>query len=55
MVEHLDMEVVNSYSQAAFFEHSEMASNLQKAGISMIEKLGGMADARYEMVVMAKK
>ncbi len=55
MMEDLDMEVLRSYSQGAFFEHSEMASKIQKIGISMIEKIGSIADARYEMVVMAKK
>ncbi len=55
IIKDLDMQVHKMYSQNAFFEHSEMASRIQKVGISMIEKVSGIADARYEMVIMARK
>ncbi len=55
IIKQLDMTVENSYSQAAFFEHSEMASGIQKLGISMIEGFSKPFDAQYEMVVIAKK
>lgn len=51
----LDLTPIKDYSQEAFFEHSEMASKVQKVGITMIEKVGGIFDARYEMVVMMQK
>ena len=55
IIEQLGMKVQNDYSQAAFFEHSEMASGIQKLGISMIEGFSKPFDAQYEMVVIAKK
>ena len=55
IIEQLDMKVQNSYSQAAFFEHSDMASGIQKLGISMIEGMSKAFDAQYEMVVIVKK
>lgn len=55
IIEQLGMTVENSYSQAAFFEHSEMASGVQKFGISMIEGMSKPFDAQYEMVVIVKK
>ncbi|WP_447603657.1 class I SAM-dependent methyltransferase [Nitrospira sp. Nam80] len=50
----LDMRVINSYSQEAFFEHSDLATPLQKLGITLIEKAAGLIDRRYEMVVFAR-
>lgn len=50
----LGMRVVKSYSQEAFFEHSELASLLQKFGITLIEKAAGLVDRRYEMVLFAR-
>jgi hypothetical protein len=47
------MRVLKAYSQEAFFEHSHLASSLQKSGIHLIEKLGGFMDRQYEMVVFA--
>ena len=47
-------EVVALYSQEAFFEHSPLASRLQKTGIGAIEALASIADRQYEMVVIAR-
>ena len=53
MLKSLDLQILEHYSQDAFFEHSEMASKVQKLGVSAIEKFGGISDSKYEMVVMA--
>lgn len=50
-----DMKVVESYSQAAFATHSELASRAQKAAISMVERAAAIRDKRYERVIFAQK
>ena len=50
----LDLRVLKCYSQEAFFEHSNLASPLQKLAIALIEKAGGLVDRRYEMVLFAR-
>jgi SAM-dependent methyltransferase len=50
----LDLQIVRSYSQEAFFEHSALASPHQKLGITLIETVAGWVDRRYEMVVFAR-
>lgn len=49
-----DMNVVESYSQAAFAAHSELASRAQKIVIGMIERFAGLRDRRYERVIFAR-
>lgn len=49
------MNVVRCYSQAAFFEHSQLPSSVAKWGIWAIEKLSALADRRYEIVCLAQK
>jgi len=46
--------IVKSYSQRAFFQHSPLASNLQKKAISLIEDVAGTFDASYEFVIIAR-
>jgi SAM-dependent methyltransferase len=48
------MNVVESYSQAAFAAHSELASRAQKIVIGMIERVAGLRDRRYERVIFAR-
>ena len=48
------LTVINCYSQEAFFEHSQLASRAQKAGIGIIEKIGRVFDTCYEMVAFAR-
>jgi SAM-dependent methyltransferase len=48
------MKVVESYSQAAFAAHSDLASKGQKIVIGFIEKLAGLRDRRYERVIFAQ-
>lgn len=48
------MSIARSYSQEAFFQHSPLASDLQKRAIGAIEKVSGLFDASYECVVIAK-
>jgi 2-polyprenyl-3-methyl-5-hydroxy-6-metoxy-1,4-benzoquinol methylase len=48
------MKVVESYSQAAFAAHSDLASKGQKIAIGFIEKLAGLRDRRYERVIFAQ-
>ncbi len=55
IVDGLGLQPLADWSQTAFFEHSEMASTIQKAGIALIEGLAGLADRRYEMVVLARR
>lgn len=55
MLEREGLLGVRCYSQVAFFEHSQLPSRLVKWGISAIEKLGAMADRRYEIVCLAQK
>lgn len=47
-------EVVEEYSQEAFFEHSGFASPIQKTAIRYIERVGRMFDRAYEDVVLAR-
>jgi SAM-dependent methyltransferase len=54
LLQRLDMRVFKTYSQEAFFEHSDLAGPVQKAGITLIEKVAGLLDRRYEMVVFAR-
>ncbi len=49
-----DLTVISSYSQEAFFEHSPLASPLQKKAIALIENIGSLFDATYELVMFAK-
>lgn len=46
--------VTHCYSQEAFFEHSQLASRAQKAGIGLIEKLGKVIDSCYEVVAFGR-
>ena len=55
MLEQVGFTVEHHYSQAAFFEHSEMATGVQKWGISTIEWMSKPFDKQYEMVMVAKK
>ena len=55
MLEKQRMRIMQCYSQAAFFEHSQLPSRFVKWGISAIEKLGAIADHRYEIVCLAQK
>jgi 2-polyprenyl-3-methyl-5-hydroxy-6-metoxy-1,4-benzoquinol methylase len=48
-------EVVKVYSQAAYFEHSPLASKIQKGGIHAIETAASLIDQQYEMVFIASK
>jgi 2-polyprenyl-3-methyl-5-hydroxy-6-metoxy-1,4-benzoquinol methylase len=48
------MELVESYSQAAFAAHSPLASGAQKLVIAAIERAAALADRRYERVVFAR-
>jgi SAM-dependent methyltransferase len=48
------MHVVESYSQAAFAAHSDLASPAQKLVIGMIERVAALRDARYERVIFAR-
>lgn len=47
-------EVERAYSQSAYFEHSPLASRVQKMGISMVEKTSSAVDRQYEMVFIAR-
>ena len=49
------MKVVDSYSQAAFAAHSDLASKGQKIVIGLIERVAGLRDRRYERVIFAQK
>jgi 2-polyprenyl-3-methyl-5-hydroxy-6-metoxy-1,4-benzoquinol methylase len=48
------MTAIHAYSQEAFFEHSPLASQLQKKVIGIIEKVSSVFDASYECVMFAK-
>jgi SAM-dependent methyltransferase len=48
------MAVSHCYSQEAFFEHSQLASRVQKTGIGLIEKVGRVVDSCYELVAFAR-
>jgi 2-polyprenyl-3-methyl-5-hydroxy-6-metoxy-1,4-benzoquinol methylase len=48
------MELVESYSQAAFAAHSPLASRAQKLVIAAIERVAAPRDRRYERVVFAR-
>jgi len=54
LLDGLDMHVLRTYSQEAFFEHSDLASSLQKLGIALIEKAAKLVDRQYEMVLFAR-
>ena len=54
LLEDSGLTVTSCYSQEAFFEHSQLASRAQKTGIGMIEKIGSVLDACYEMVAFAR-
>lgn len=45
----------SEYSQEAFFEHSPLASSVQKLGIAVIEKTADAFDRQYEAVFLAQK
>ena len=49
-----DLNVISSYSQEAFFEHSPLASQVQKKAIALIENIGSVFDSAYELVMFAK-
>jgi 2-polyprenyl-3-methyl-5-hydroxy-6-metoxy-1,4-benzoquinol methylase len=49
-----DIAVVKAYSQEANFQHSPLASELQKKTIGVIERLAAPFDAGYECVVIAQ-
>ena len=50
----LGIEVVKSYSQAAFATHSPLARRAHKAVIGVIERVGALSDSRYERVIFAQ-
>jgi hypothetical protein len=54
LLEENGLAVTKCYTQEAFFEHSQLASRAQKAGIGLIEKIGRVTDSCYEMVVFAR-
>jgi SAM-dependent methyltransferase len=54
LLEESRLNVLNSYSQEAFFEHSTLASSAQKFAIDLIEKIGSFFDSCYEIVVVAR-
>ncbi|MEK6802008.1 MAG: class I SAM-dependent methyltransferase [Nitrospirota bacterium] len=55
MVRNSGMQAMRSYSQEAFFEHSQLPSPVVKWGIWAIEKVSALADRRYELVCLAQK
>jgi SAM-dependent methyltransferase len=54
LVERCEMKLIDCYSQKAFFEHSTLASNVQKIAIEAIERTAKLFDLCYEMVVFVK-
>lgn len=48
------LQVIDAYSQEAFFQHSTLASQVQKKAISRIEQVARWFDACYECVVIAR-
>ncbi|MDZ8055090.1 MAG: methyltransferase domain-containing protein [Aulosira sp. ZfuCHP01] len=50
----INMKPIKSYSQEAFFEHSPLASEIQKRVIALIEKVGSIFDYSYELVILAE-
>jgi 2-polyprenyl-3-methyl-5-hydroxy-6-metoxy-1,4-benzoquinol methylase len=48
------MKVSRAYSQQAFFQHSPLASAVQKRAIAIIEKLASAFDTCYECVLIAR-
>jgi 2-polyprenyl-3-methyl-5-hydroxy-6-metoxy-1,4-benzoquinol methylase len=48
------LNVVQTYSQRAFFAHSPLANGLQKKAIGLIESVATLFDACYEFVVLAR-
>ncbi len=55
LLEEAGFTVIKVYSQAAYFEHSPLASRTQKAGIHAIESAASLIDQQYEMVFVATK
>lgn len=55
LLAHSGLQVQRCYSQEAFFEHSQLPSRIAKWGIWAIEKVGSLADRRYEIVCLARK
>jgi SAM-dependent methyltransferase len=47
-------QVHSTYSQEAYFEHSPLASQVQKVAISLLEKAGKTVDSCYEFVTIAQ-
>jgi 2-polyprenyl-3-methyl-5-hydroxy-6-metoxy-1,4-benzoquinol methylase len=47
--------VTSSYSQEAYFDHSPLASSVQKKAIALIEKIASYFDSSYEFVIMARR
>lgn len=54
MLERAGLRVQMIYSQQAYFEHSPLASVVQKAGIRIVEALATPLDACYESVCVAR-
>jgi 2-polyprenyl-3-methyl-5-hydroxy-6-metoxy-1,4-benzoquinol methylase len=50
----LGLQVVESYSQAAFAKHSPLATRAHRAVIGAIERVGALRDSRYERVIFAQ-
>lgn len=48
------MKVIDSYSQAAFAAHSDLASKPQKLVIGFIERIAALRDRRYERVIFSQ-
>ncbi len=55
LLQSADMKPLENYSQKAFFEHSQMASAVQKAAIASIETGARLIDRQYEMIVIAQE
>jgi 2-polyprenyl-3-methyl-5-hydroxy-6-metoxy-1,4-benzoquinol methylase len=55
LLQEIGFRVVKTYSQAAYFEHSPLASKAQKLGIHAIETAASLIDRQYEMVFIAVK
>jgi 2-polyprenyl-3-methyl-5-hydroxy-6-metoxy-1,4-benzoquinol methylase len=54
MLVDVGLSVRIEYSQEAFFEHSPLASRIQKLAIASIERIASLVDRQYEAVFIAQ-
>ena len=54
LLRNYQLQVVHTFSQKAFFEHSPLANGMQKMAIGLIENFASIFDACYEFVVVAR-